>query len=689
MADATASNGAPGADAEPQLTAAGIGSLSAQELVTELAKRGAPTSGNDGELRGRLMKLAGLSAAAPGGSRRSTRNRKRRQQRKATRAAEAAEAKAVQETPSAPAADASGDDDPVEVVYRSSIRASDLAGSEFAELAEVVGKFASAEELTGGEAPEAEASGTEETRAGQTAAGGSADEPDTDDEDDEWELDELGNPLQGDGVSNRQRRRLTRLSVAELKSRAAHPEVVELHDTAAADPTLLVHAKAYRHSVPVPALWRQKRKYLMGRRALEKTTFELPKFIKDTGIADVRDRALEEDAQKSLKQKMRDKVRPKLGRVAVDYEVLHDAFFRHQTKPRLSAHGEVYYEGKDSEKDHSHFRPGVISARLREALALPAGHPPPWLVQMQRYGPPPSYPQLKIAGLNAPIPEGASWGFQPGQWGMVPVDMAGKPLYGDPFAAPEEAEAAAIADASLLIGAPSVPRRWGEVDSDAEDDMGGPGHGGDDDDDDDGEGEGGGRRAADDGVLHADEQDEVPDEAELAAAAAAAAGGGPTDQAAGGTESTIPGAETPSSLDLRKAAAPAPAAPARPLFQVLSQVDAADDAGVMSGAARKYVLPAEGDPAAASAASAAAVALLSKAEARAPKRARGPGTTVSLDLAKFDGLTPEEVERMLLQSREHEEDERRRAEIDEMLAQHQRSTAAKRRKREKKDNDFF
>ena len=31
--------------------------------------------------------------------------------------------------------------------------------------------------------------------------------------------------------------------------------------------------------------------------------------------------------------------------------------------------------------------------------------PPPWLVAMQRYGPPPSYPSLKIPGLNAPIPE--------------------------------------------------------------------------------------------------------------------------------------------------------------------------------------------------------------------------------------------------------------------------------------------
>lgn len=31
--------------------------------------------------------------------------------------------------------------------------------------------------------------------------------------------------------------------------------------------------------------------------------------------------------------------------------------------------------------------------------------PPPWLIAMQRYGPPPSYPNLKIPGLNSPIPD--------------------------------------------------------------------------------------------------------------------------------------------------------------------------------------------------------------------------------------------------------------------------------------------
>ena len=32
-------------------------------------------------------------------------------------------------------------------------------------------------------------------------------------------------------------------------------------------------------------------------------------------------------------------------------------------------------------------------------------YPPPWLIAMQRYGPPPSYPTLKIPGLTAPIPD--------------------------------------------------------------------------------------------------------------------------------------------------------------------------------------------------------------------------------------------------------------------------------------------
>ena len=55
-------------------------------------------------------------------------------------------------------------------------------------------------------------------------------------------------------------------------------------------------------------------------------------------------------------------------------------------------------------------KPGVLSGELRRALGMSENSPPPWLINMQRYGPPPSYPDLKVAGLNAPIPPGAAFG---------------------------------------------------------------------------------------------------------------------------------------------------------------------------------------------------------------------------------------------------------------------------------------
>jgi splicing factor 3B subunit 2 len=64
--------------------------------------------------------------------------------------------------------------------------------------------------------------------------------------------------------------------------------------------------------------------------------------------------------------------------------VLYDAFFKHQRKPKMSALGELYYEGKEYEARLEHLRPGVLSAELREALGMSeATSPPPWLVNMQ------------------------------------------------------------------------------------------------------------------------------------------------------------------------------------------------------------------------------------------------------------------------------------------------------------------
>jgi len=136
---------------------------------------------------------------------------------------------------------------------------------------------------------------------------------------------------------------------------------------------------------------------------------------------------------KKLKTKQKDKMQPKMGKADIDYQVLHDAFFKFQTKPKLSTHGDLYYEGKEFECTLRQKKPGHLSDELKAALGMPEGSPPPWLINMQRYGPPPSYPALKIQGLNAPIPEGASFGYHPGGWGKPPVDQFGRPLYGDVF----------------------------------------------------------------------------------------------------------------------------------------------------------------------------------------------------------------------------------------------------------------
>jgi hypothetical protein len=54
----------------------------------------------------------------------------------------------------------------------------------------------------------------------------------------------------------------------------------------------------------------------------------------------------EKEDTKKLKAKQREKMAPKMGRMDIDYQVLHDAFFKYQTRPKLTALGEVYYEGK-------------------------------------------------------------------------------------------------------------------------------------------------------------------------------------------------------------------------------------------------------------------------------------------------------------------------------------------------------
>lgn len=60
--------------------------------------------------------------------------------------------------------------------------------------------------------------------------------------------------------------------------------------------------QSYRNTVPVPRHWCQKRKYLQGKRGIEKTPFELPEFIAMTGIDKIRAAVEEADNLKKVRR---------------------------------------------------------------------------------------------------------------------------------------------------------------------------------------------------------------------------------------------------------------------------------------------------------------------------------------------------------------------------------------------------
>lgn len=274
--------------------------------------------------------------------------------------------------------------------------------------------------------------------------------------------DDVDEDEDGAHMSKRKIREMLRPSVADLKRNVPRPDLVEAHDVTANDPEFLINMKAVPGTVPVPRHWGRKRKYLQGKvgsvgmrfsrllvegdspcisqRGFEKPPFQLPDFIVKTGITAVRDTVAEQEAGMSAKQKNRSRVAPKMGAIDVDYKTLHDAFFKHQTKPAgLTKFGDLYYEGKELEVKTDMRPGGPLSKDLREALGMTSEtSPPPWLVNMQRYGPPPSYPGLKIPGLNAPLPTPeCQYGYHPGGWGKPPIDAYGRPLYGgNPFDPP-------------------------------------------------------------------------------------------------------------------------------------------------------------------------------------------------------------------------------------------------------------
>ncbi len=76
-----------------------------------------------------------------------------------------------------------------------------------------------------------------------------------------------------------------------------------------------------------------KRKYLQGKRGVEKPPFQLPENIANTGISKLRGAMEEKAAAKGAKGKARDKLQVKMGKMDIDYQVLHDGRCCHPSSP--------------------------------------------------------------------------------------------------------------------------------------------------------------------------------------------------------------------------------------------------------------------------------------------------------------------------------------------------------------------
>lgn len=206
-------------------------------------------------------------------------------------------------------------------------------------------------------------------------------------------------------ILKRQLRKQNRVSLADLKISTNYPQMVEGTDADAPDPYLLVKLKTLPNAIPVPGHWKQRGKALYARRGIDRLPFKLPRYIADTGIMDMRQDPLD----LTLKQQQRSRVQVKLGRLDIDYNKLHDAFFKFQfeSPPRLLGFGDVYSDGRDentlTDAIIQGFRPGVVNLELRKALGMPEndmGLPPPWINVMRQIGKPPAYADHIIPGVD-------------------------------------------------------------------------------------------------------------------------------------------------------------------------------------------------------------------------------------------------------------------------------------------------
>ncbi|GKT35947.1 hypothetical protein ADUPG1_009003 [Aduncisulcus paluster] len=115
-----------------------------------------------------------------------------------------------------------------------------------------------------------------------------------------------------------------------------------------------------------------------------------------------------------------------------------------------------------SSRKHHEVSHSVSINSLRPSLPP---QPPPFLFNMQRYGPPPSYSYLLVPGVNCAIPKGCAYGFYDGGWGEHPKD----PTTGEKKVMEKERKEIVEKETEYYQGVEG--KRWGESEDLGDDEL--------------------------------------------------------------------------------------------------------------------------------------------------------------------------------------------------------------------------
>ncbi|KAK6090897.1 hypothetical protein P3W45_000142 [Vairimorpha bombi] len=207
-----------------------------------------------------------------------------------------------------------------------------------------------------------------------------------------------------------------------LIKESSFPHLVEIEDVKCEDPIFYTKLKNVYKIVPVIKRWKSKQIFPVN---YKKKEYSIPTCIINTGLDLLRYNLIQMKKDQTDKTKYMEKMFPKLGKSAINPQKLYECFHKNILSPFLYEYGDVF--DFTWEHERKRYLPGVIDDELKKVLGMDEFSPPPWLFKMQKIGLPPSYPDIKVPGVNANIPPGCKYGYEPNGWGkplsnFVPED---------------------------------------------------------------------------------------------------------------------------------------------------------------------------------------------------------------------------------------------------------------------------